>query len=117
MATGRYLREQIRKEDPYIFDNAQNQERRRVDEQSRAVNILMQDESISAPISKPSWILELGYGTGLMCNLLARKCPEARVYGVDPSPTAVGFHEKHTTLNTSEESTKIFSKSVIHGYD
>ena len=94
MATSKYLREQTRQEDPYIFDNAQDRERQRVDEQSRALNILMHDNPIHCPVSNPLKILEIGYGTGLMCNLLAHKFPHARVYGIDPSPTPVGFREK-----------------------
>ena len=93
MATEKYLREDTRQVDPYIFDNAQSVERRRVDEQSRAINILIK-QPIHAPITKPSRILELGYGTGLMCNLLASNFPEATVYGVDPSPPPVGFNKK-----------------------
>lgn len=92
MATSQYLRDATGKDDPYIFNNAMNEERKRVDEQSVAVNALMHDEPLHAPISNPKKILEIGYGTGLMCHLLAQRFPEAKIYGVDPSPPAAGFH-------------------------
>ena len=94
MATSKHLRDETRQGDPYIFNNAANEERIRVDEQSVALNILMHDEPIHAPISNPSKILEIGYGTGLMCNLLGQRFPDAIIVGVDPSPPAAGFHDK-----------------------
>lgn len=90
----KHLRDGTRQEDPYIFNNAANEEQIRVDEQSLALNILMHHKPIHASISNPGKILEIGYGTGLMCNLLAQKFPEAIVFGVDPSPPPDGFHDK-----------------------
>lgn len=94
MATNTHLRDNTRKEDPYIFNNAVLEERKRVDEQSVALNVLMHDHPIHAPLSDPRKILEIGYGTGLMCNYLGGKFQKAMVYGIDPSPPAAGFHDK-----------------------
>lgn len=94
MSTNKHLRNETGKEDPYIFNNAVNEERIRVDEQSVALNVLMHDKPIRAPISNPKRILELGYGTGLMCHLLGQTFPTTTIYGVDPSPPAEGFHDK-----------------------
>ena len=94
MATSKYLRNQTREEDPYIFNNAVNEERKRVDEQSVALNELMHHKPVHAPISDPKKILEIGYGTGLMCHFLGQRYPGAMIYGVDPSPPAAGFHDQ-----------------------
>ena len=94
MTTSKHLREDTDSADPYIFNNAEYEERRRVDQQSHALNTLLHDAPIHAPVSNLRGILEIGHGTGLMTTLLGRKFPQAKVYGIDPSLTPIGFHAK-----------------------
>lgn len=94
MARRDHLRENAKKDDPYIFDNQQDVELQRVEEQSEALNIVMHGAPVHAPVSSPTKILDIGSGTGHMTTLLGRKFPGATVYGVDPSPTPLQFHEK-----------------------
>ena len=94
MASVSFLKDNDREADLYIFDSAKLGELRRLDEQSSCFSIVMHDKPIHAALGDPTKILEIGCGTGLMTCYLARKYPQAQVYGIDPSPVPTSFHEK-----------------------
>ena len=90
-----YLKDDARQADNYIFDSAKLEELQRLDEQSECLNILMHNKPIHAQLTQqPQKILEIGCGTGLMTCLLARRYPQAKVYGIDPTPIPLSFHNK-----------------------
>ncbi|MCJ1480760.1 hypothetical protein MMC06_000915 [Schaereria dolodes] len=65
-------------------------ERSRLDEQHRALFVLLHNRTIHAPLKNPDILLDVGCGTGAVTIDLSAQYPGATVYGIDlaPAPTA-----------------------------
>lgn len=65
---------------------ASTEEHDRLEEQSAGINEVMFDKPFRAPIESPSKIIDIGCGTGLQTDLLAKRYPNATIVGIDRSP-------------------------------
>ncbi|GIZ48301.1 hypothetical protein CKM354_001136900 [Cercospora kikuchii] len=66
-------------------------ERERLRAQHEAIVAFMHDQPIHAPVEEPRTILDIGCGVNAsMTILLARKFPDAKIYGIDLSSIDIG---------------------------
>ncbi|KAJ8606246.1 hypothetical protein MRB53_041118 [Persea americana] len=68
---------------PFVPSTA---EHNRLEEQCAALNELVLDKPIRAPLKNPQKILDIGCGTGFQTDLLAKMYPNATIIGLDMSP-------------------------------